>query len=511
MFDVLSVFGVSVDVHINHREKDGYGLQMVVIEDLFKRGTQLIITTDSGISNAKEIARANELGMDVIITDHHTVPESPSDLPNAHAILHPLVRAERYPFKHLSGGGVAFKLVQALIRADFDPDFAALRETLRDADNRLILWEAYEKWLLDLVCLSTVGDCMPLVGENRAFVMYGLIVLSKTKRLGLQSLLAQLSGRVKQLTPHTIGFLIGPRLNAASRMEHGKIAFDLLTARYETDASTLAGVLEQKNIERQKLTERIFSEAKELLNEQIDKPILVAHSDTWPLGLLGLVAGKLVHFFQKPVVLMTSVNGPIAGAARSNEHVHIANAFASMSDYFERFGGHAVAGGFGVKKGVPPEVIAQALHAYGREHGVPDASSPPSVMIDSVARFSELSLELVKQLKLLEPHGQGNAKPLFLVSGATVIDMRTVGTTGKHLKLTLQQDGLLRKAIGFGHGARIEELTVGARLDCVLEIEENEWNGMREVQLTLRDFHCVHTELQPVAVSKSASRMTQPL
>lgn len=509
LFDVLTLLGIRLDVHINHREKDGYGLQMSAIREIAKRGTTLIITTDCGISNKEEIRLARELGMDVIITDHHTVPERIEDIPAAYGILHPLVRARQYPFKFLSGGGVAFKLVQGLIRADFDELFVEHKKNIRDSDGRQIHWEAYEKWLLDLVCISTVGDCMPLVGENRTFTTYGLIVLAKTKRPGLRSLLTRLRGRIKEFTPHTIGFLIGPRLNAASRMEHGRIAFDLLTARDEESADTLANVLEQKNIERQKATERVFNEAKEHLSGKVaaNTPVLIAYSPDWPLGLLGLVAGKLTNLYHRPAVLMTRAHGTIAGAGRSVEHFDIAAGFSQLREYFLRFGGHKAAGGFALKSVEDIPEFIRAFEELGEKHMQSAGEHRVSVALDACVSLMDITKELVDQIKSLKPFGQGNPKPLFLITSVTVIDARTVGTTGKHLKLTVQQDGVIRRGIGFGLGDRSSELSVGSRIDCVCEVEENEWNGRIEVQLTVRDFRVMSSELLVTQATAQSSSL----
>ncbi|MDO8490011.1 MAG: single-stranded-DNA-specific exonuclease RecJ [bacterium] len=497
LFDLFSLLGIRVNVHINHRERDGYGLQLSAIEMLAEKGTKLIITTDCGISNAQEIARAHELGMEVIITDHHAVPAKADDIPPAYAILHPLVRADRYPFKFLSGGGVAFKLVQAIIHADFDADFIRHRQSLRSQDNLPIHWEAYEKWLLDLVAMSTVGDCMPLVGENRVFVTYGLVVLAKTKRIGLKALIANVQSRIKEFTPFTIGFLIGPRINAASRMDHAQIAFDLLNARDDVTATALAADLEQKNTERQKLTEKICKEAKEQLNSKFEqgKKVLIGSAEHWPIGMLGLVAGKLCNLYHRPVVLMTHGHGGIAGAARSVAYFDITKAFSEVPEFFSRFGGHKAAGGFALKDENMITQFTESFEVVAERHFAAGDAHHPTMEIDVHVSLSDISEDLAQLLKSLEPHGQGNAKPLFLITGVSVIDARTVGATNKHLKLTVQQNGLIRKLIGFGLGERVDELLCGTRIDCVIEIDEHEWNGTTDVQLTIKDFHVMHTEV----------------
>lgn len=488
LYEVLKTFGVSVDVHINHREKEGYGLQAHAIEQLAHQGTKLLITTDSGISNKDEIALANELGMEVIITDHHTVPQDENDIPPAYAILHPLVRADRYPFKHLSGGGVAFKLAQGLIRADFDEHFKIYRSSLRNANGELIHWEAYEKWLLDLVCLSTVGDCMPIVGENRLFVKYGLLVLAKTRRMGLRALIDGLRSRIKKFTTETIGFLIGPRINAASRMEHGKLAFDLLIADNERKALVLAQLLEEKNALRQKLTEKVFDEAKKkVLNSyEAEKKILIAAGDDWPVGILGLVAGKICNLYKRPVVLMTKGHGGIAGAARSVDGFHITDAFEKVSQYFQRYGGHKAAGGFALKDAGSIDEFTATLEEVAQRDFVPaEVLSDDSV--DAEIALRDITIEFWDWLKRCEPFGRGNACPRFRIRACTVTNVRAVGSNNKHLKLSVQQDGILRSCIGFSLGEWSARLSPGKRVDIICEVDENEWMGNRELQLKILD------------------------
>ncbi|MDO8571861.1 MAG: single-stranded-DNA-specific exonuclease RecJ [bacterium] len=487
LHDTLTACGANVHVYMNHRERDGYGMQIKAVEQLAEEGTTLIITNDSGISNKKEIAYAKELGMDTIITDHHQVPP-PDDIPDAYAIIHPQVRADRYPFKYLAGGGSAFKLAQGLIHADSDQWFADLREHAKNSEGKPIRWDTFEKWLLDAVCLSTIGDCVPLVGENRVLVKYGLIVLAKTRRPGLRYILKKAGFWGKPVTPRIVSFTINPRINAASRMEHGTIAFRLMTASSDQEGMELADILEQKNSERQKVTERILSEASKQLKPfaESNKKILVGISDEWNLGVLGLVAGKLCNQFNRPVVLATRANGHTHGTARSIERVHITNTFHSVSRFFEKFGGHAAAGGFLMKEPVDFHEFRTALEAS--TDAITDEDIEPSITIDVELTLAQVTWSLWEALSKLEPFGEGNRKPLFLIQNVSITDIRPVGTNNKHLRLVVQQHGISKKVIAFSLAKALNAIVLGDRIDIVCEIGMNEWNGTKELQISLVDY-----------------------
>lgn len=487
LYDFFFLMKMNVGIAINHREKEGYGLYMQTIDRLADEGTKLIITTDSGIANFAEIARAQERGVDVIITDHHTVPDSPDRIPPAYAIIHPLVRAEKYPFKLLSGGGVAFKLLQGLLRYSAHPAFSQTREKMKSDDGELITWGAYEKWSLDLVAISTIADCMPLVGENRVFVKFGLVVLGKTRRPGLRSILKRVSARTRTLNPETISFYIAPRLNAASRMDHAYIAFKLLTTKDNAEAEILAETLEQKNVERQRLTERVLDEARHVLERKLDegKKVLIGMSSDWPLGILGLVAGKLCSQYNRPVVLMTEGHGTIAGAARSIESFNITKAFAEVQHVFLRFGGHSAAGGFALKGPEQVNEFFESFEAVAERSLNADNLLEQPLHVDAIATFPDVTLSLCEILSQMEPFGRGNPKPFFQINNLEVHDARYVGSGEKHVKFILRENATLRPVIAFSKGALMREYKAGDKVDLVCEIEQNEWNGTVEPQMKL--------------------------
>ncbi|MBI4239999.1 single-stranded-DNA-specific exonuclease RecJ [Candidatus Uhrbacteria bacterium] len=497
LYDVLETLGSDVDVHMNHREKEGYGLHMPAIEELIQRGTRLIITNDLGISNKDEVAFATKMGVDVIITDHHHVPERPEDIPQAFAIIHPMVHADRYPFKYLAGGGTAFKLVQGLLRTHTDSAFVDLRAQCRDEQGRLIHWETFEKWLLDAVCISTIGDCMPLKGENRALVYYGLRVLNKTRRKGLRALMNALRLRSRaqeHATCETIRFYIGPRINAASRMDHAKNAFDLLTTKHDDRAEKLASYLEEKNVERQKITERLFREVCAQLQEDVEKgaKVLVASGANWPLGILGLVAGKILSKFSRPVFLATEMNGLRAGTARSMSEFPLPLVFDKVQHHFSRFGGHTVAGGFALKESTDFATLKAELLLLA-DQMLKAEDLIQQLRIDTLLEPHDLTWDFWQAVRRLEPFGEGNSKPVFLLAKVQIDDMKKVGKKANHLQLFINKNGRICKTIGFDQGHWFDKLKKDDFVDIAFELDENEWNGRRELQCTIIDIRPSHT------------------
>lgn len=478
LYEILSDLDAQVDVVINHREREGYGLQQKVLERLKEQGTTLIITDDSGITNTNEITYAQDSGMDVILTDHHQ-PPAPDRIPPAFAIIHPLVHGDRYPFKHLAGAGVAFKVVQGLLRTEW---------VQKKFSQKKLSLEGYEKWMLDIVSIATIADCMPIIGENRALVHFGLIVLNKTRRQGLRALYqsARLAG--KKITPHTIGFCIAPRLNAASRMEHGKIAFDLLTTKSVETASLLANQLEETNTRRQKLTEATVKKAREALCEQFEtgKKILVGIGNDWPLGILGLVASRLMNEFSRPIVLVTESEAGRVGAARSMEPFHITNVFKQLEHLFARFGGHAAAGGFALHAHIDTTIIAQSFHEVAKDTPTSETTEK-AYLYDAELTLGDITWEFLELLDSLEPHGIGNKKPLFLLRNLTVAAVSYVGAKNQHIRMTLADATTKRKGIGFSLGKEGAQVKMGDVVDIITELEINEWRDIREPQLSIID------------------------
>lgn len=468
LYTALKDIGVDpLKIYLPHRDTEGYGLNSKAIEQFAEDNVDLIITVDCGISNDEEVQLASDLGIDVIVTDHHV---EPPQLPTAaYAIINPQVKACGYPFPMLAGVGVAFKVAQALGRT-------------------LELGEAYEKWLLDLVAISTVTDCMPLRDENRTLVKYGLIVLNKTRRMGLQHLIASTHKPGDEVTTGSIAFRIGPWINAAGRVDHANVAVDLLLVEETAIAETAVKKLDDTNRSRQALTQKMFTEANAQAKEQTDNQVLYAYAESWPLGLVGLVAGKLVSAVGKPAFVLTKNAEEISGSGRSVEGVNMISILQSMPEMFDRYGGHAMACGFTLAKGVTPE----QFHAAFVEAAAPllaTITPGPVLTIDAELTLTDINWDLVEQLDQLEPFGEKNARPQFLIKEAIVKDFQAVGATNSHLRLILTDVNHKTsvKAIAFGFGDHAEKIALGTSLTAVCELSINQWNGNREIQLQIID------------------------
>lgn len=479
----------TVSVFIPHREIDGYGLNLNTIEEFKKQKIDLIITCDCGISNYEEVVKAKEYGMQIIITDHHSSPEN---IPPADAIIHPLAKNETYPDKGLCGGAIAFKLTQALLT-----EHKKTNPTLNDGQSH----ESFGKWLLDLVALASVGDMVPLLGESRTMVKYGLVVLNKTKNLGLQKLL-QTTGLTnedgqnkKALNAHNIGWQIVPRINAAGRMDHANAAFALIMSDNEKEASKLAKQLNSSNSDRQKITDKILKKAIEQIEKtQKNDFMLFAYKKGWTTGILGLVAGRLKEKYYRPVIVMGMNDGEVTGSGRSIPELNLIEALREMPQYFSKFGGHPQACGLSLKNPKELEQFQADLKQLVASK-IGKIKLEPKIDIDAEINLEDVDWKLYDLLQKFEPFGQANEEPKYLTRGLTVTDIQPVGQDGKHLRLMVKHNThLVCKTIGFGLGDINRHpsdwknnLHIGDKIDMVFSIGVNEWNGNRELQLTIED------------------------
>ena len=459
--------------YIPHREKEGYGLSVETVEHLnTHEHTKLIITVDCGISNKQAIDRAKTLGIETIICDHHTIPE---EIPDQTIIIHPLIKHETYPNKFLCGTGVAFKLA------------CSLYEEARKRGAKIL--EGYEKWLLDLVAVATVTDVMPLLGENRLLEMYGLLVLNKTKRIGLRKLIEISGGTFGTLDTTSIGFQIGPRLNAAGRINHATEALDLLMSEDETQATELAMRLQETNKERQRQSSQMFDEAKVFLSTQPLTNILIAISDSWSPGLVGLVAGKLVNEHKRPVYVIGKSDDLYVGSGRTFGNFDVTSALHHVSAHLEKFGGHPQACGFSIRGEENLKLVVDSLHAFAFEK-IKQEELIPHLDIEKELTLEEIDWSLFDSLERCRPFGQGNPEPLFSSLGLTFVSFAPVGNEGKHLKLSVRSpQGRILPAIAFGFGDRASNLILGQSIDLAFHIRVNEWNGNRELQLQVEDIN----------------------
>ncbi|MBI4262455.1 single-stranded-DNA-specific exonuclease RecJ [Candidatus Uhrbacteria bacterium] len=475
----VRALGATVDVYIPHRETEGYGVNRTAVDTIADGGTRVVITTDCGISNRDEILHANERGIDVIITDHHTLPAL---LPPAYAIIHPLAPHETYPFKSLAGGGVAFKFAQALLRT-------ITPSPSRRGKGEVFDPSAFEKWLLDMVVVSTVADMMPLMGENRTLVTYGLIVLNKTKRLGLKKLidLAGLAKNGRALDTYSVGWGIAPRINAAGRMDHANTAYALCMTENAEEAEELALALNRANTERQETVQRIVEEARARIGDPSKVPVLVAHGHDWPLGLVGLVAGKFSDEMYRPTIIMTNRQGEIAGSGRSIAGFNLIEALQKLPpSLFKKFGGHPMACGFTLASPSVIDDFTAALRAYAKKE-LTIESLVPTLRIDGEIKLKDIHWELWERLEHLEPFGEKNPRPRYCATAVMLIRVDRIGKDGQHIRCTLEQEGTTHPCIAFGAAELFSNFARGDVVDAVFEIDVNEWNGNRTLQLKIVD------------------------
>lgn len=461
--------GLSFTTYLPHREKEGYGLNVKAVESFADDKAKLIITVDCGISNFEETALAGKLGLDVIITDHHHVPPKPAE---ALAIIHPSWDTV-YPFKFLSGGGVAFKLAQAL---------------LSDKRSGIALTEAktFEKWLLDLVAISTIADMVPLTGENRVLVKYGLTVLAKTRNLGLSCLIKSALINSEKIDAHTVAFQIAPRLNSAGRMSHANNAYQLLVTENIEEALVIANSLNKSNTERQSLTDKMVTEAiNQIGNVEPETCAVIAVQEKWNKGVIGLVASKLVQTYNRPALALVKEDSILTASGRSVPDFNLIEALDALSDLLLRYGGHAGAAGFSVKSENFGEFKEKFLQLAQKKLLGNDFL--PVLKIDAFASLSETDWSLVETLENFKPFGEANPRPKFLFKDLEVVLAETVGSDGSHLRLLVKEGDFKRKIICFGFGAVCSQLKPSDKIDAVCELGINEWSGNKEIQLSLID------------------------
>jgi single-stranded-DNA-specific exonuclease len=453
--------------YIPHRLNEGYGLNVEAIDRLIDEGVRLLITVDCGISNVLEVAHAQSRGLDVIVTDHHTPPV---ELPQAHAVVNPKQPGCPYPFKQLVGVGIAYKLVQALVRL-------GVKMPLRGRD------------LLDVVALGTVTDMGPLIGENRVLVKAGLESINSTQRPGLRALIIAAGLLQGKVTSSDISFMLGPRLNAAGRLNDAILSYKLLLADEFDAAQRLAEELNSANRRRQELTRETQAAARQHISDlgKQDKRIIVLDGEGYPAGLVGLVAAKLVEELGRPVLMLERGPESSRGSARSIPGFSIIDALSSCDDLFVRYGGHSAAAGFTIANERLPE-LEQRLLTYAESHLL-EESLAPTLEIDAEVPLSALTWDLLEQLNVLEPFGQANPQPILLSRGVRVAGAWARGAEGQHLKLRLDDGagGPSYEAIAFRLGNLAEHFARPRKIDVAYTLEAHEWNGSRNLQLNIKD------------------------
>ncbi|MEY2641105.1 MAG: single-stranded-DNA-specific exonuclease, single-stranded-DNA-specific exonuclease [Candidatus Parcubacteria bacterium] len=467
--DFFTASGVTFDVYIPHRNREGFGLNEQAIRAIAERGTTLLLTLDCGVADVEEVALARSLGMDVVITDHH---EPHDALPPAIIVNHKLKDAT-YPERILCGTGVAFKLVQALV-----------------ASGKMNFTAGQEKWFLDLVGIATLSDMVPLVGENRALAHFGLLVLKKTRRHGLRELLRKTGTNIRDITETDIGFSIAPRINAASRMGEPAAALAMLTAADAVSAAEHVAHLHHINDARKGHVAAIVKAVHKKVVEQGigDRPIVVAGHPEWQPSLLGLAASSIAEHYRKPTFLWGRGDGvELKGSCRTANGISTLAIMQAAADALETFGGHAQAGGFVVARDKVDTLLDALSDGYAAAACVPDDEPE---WIDATLALDDVNHRTYTTVRSLAPFGVGNPEPVFLLQNVLVKQVEQFGKTREHLRLVFhRQQGGDVEAIAFytTPTALTRNVSPGDRRDIVATLDKNTWGSRQSVRLRLKD------------------------
>lgn len=457
----LNERGLETGFYIPNRLEEGYGLNKEAIKKIIEQKYTLIITVDCGISGIEEIEECNRLGIQTIVTDHH---EQADVLPNAYAVVDAKRKDNIYPFRELAGVGVVFKLIQAIsIKLNLDE-------------------KEYLKYL-DIVAVGTISDIVPLVNENRVIAKLGLMLIKMTKNIGLRELI--IASNFKQIDSNTVSFGIAPRINACGRMGHQEEALDLFLTENIQEARNITSKLNSYNQERQEIEGNIYKQALQKLQEDgiKDKNTIVLGGDNWYHGVIGIVASKLTESFFKPTILICFEGEVGKGSGRSVPGFDLHEALNYSEEYLEKFGGHAMAVGLTVKK-ENFENFKAKFEEIAQKKNVKQIL--PTIKIDGEISKNDLKLETIEELKKLEPFGEKNERPQFLYKGVKINSIRAL-SEGKHLKLSIKDDNQLVEVIGFNLGKLADEFLIGDKVDIVGNLEINEYNGIKKVQINLKD------------------------
>ena len=446
--------GLKTGHYIPNRLEEGYGLNENAIRSIAEQKYTLMITVDCGISGIEEVELANQLGIETIITDHHEQSES---LPNAYAIINAKRKDSQYPFRGLAGCGAVFKLIQAI----------SLRLGLEEKE--------FLKYL-DIVCVGTISDIVPLVDENRVIAKLGLKLVAQTRNIGLRELILQ-SG-YKKIDSNTISFGVAPRINACGRMGYQEEALDLFLTNNIEEARKITARLNSYNLERQTKEKDIFEQAiKELEKEDIEKlNTIVLSGDNWHHGVIGIVASKLTEKFYKPTILICFEDNIGKGSGRSLPGFDLHEALVETSAYLEKYGGHEMAVGLSLKKEKYND-FKLAFEEIAKSKNIQQII--PVIKIDSIITAKDVNKKTIQDLEMLEPFGEKNKNPIFVYKNLKIDSIRAL-SEGKHLKLTLKDDNLLINAIGFNLGYLSEEYLIGDKIDIAGNLELNKFGRRRD-------------------------------
>ena len=457
----LSALGGKTTPYIPHRLTEGYGLKTAALENLYRQGISLVITVDCGITALAEVKQARRLGLDVIITDHHTPLEV---VPPTVAVINPKLPHSNYPFSELAGVGVALKLLEALFQG--------------------IGQEQQLEGLIDLVALGTVADMVPLLGENRYLVKQGLKLINASPRLGVREIIAQSGLNIGSVDTESISWNLAPRLNAAGRLAHAMTSYKLLMTASPQEAHQLSTWLEQKNTERQRLTTKVSVQAREQILAKGILPLLVAGDRDYPAGIAGLVASRLSEEFYRPAVVIHVGEQFSSGSCRSIPEFNIIYALKQCSRLFSHFGGHAQAAGFTLPTKNLPRLEQILLQLATTQLAGVDLR--PQLDIDAEVTLSELSGDTFRAIGQLAPFGYGNPAPTFLSHRVEVVNCYPMGSNGEHLRMKLRQGGIVWDGVGFRLGSYLAE--VSSPLGIVYNLKIDRWGGEERLRLNILDF-----------------------
>ena len=455
--------GIEVNQYIRNRLEEGYGLNNPAIEKIAKSECQLMITVDCGISAINEIDYANKLGLETIVTDHH---EAGNELPKALAVIDNKRKDSKYPFRELAGVGVVFKLIQAI----------GIKLGLKE--------EEYLKYL-DIVCIGTISDIVPLIDENRVIAKLGMLLIKQTRNIGLRSIINS-SGYTK-IDSNTISFGVAPRINACGRMGKAEDALELFLAKNINEVNTLTKKLNEYNMKRQEIEKKIFNNAVEQIEENNlqEKNTIIVSGENWHHGVIGIVSSKITEMYFKPSILLSFEEGDEfgKGSGRSIPGFDLHEALMKCSDTIEKFGGHAMAIGITVKK-EKLEAFKKEFEKIAEEAHIEEIT--PIINVDAQINLNNINKDMVESLNKLEPFGEGNKMPVFAFKNLKIDSIRAL-SEGKHLKLTLKDNNTIVNAIGFNLGNLSEEYRIGDKIDIVGVLEINSFNGVESLQINIKD------------------------
>ncbi len=466
LWEFFRYLGIDIDVHIPDRFSEGYGLGESVLNNIFASGTTLLITVDCGIRDVDLIKKMTLKGYDIIVTDHHSVGDV---IPDCVAVVNPKRANNLYPEANLAGVGVAYALARAV-----------LQKLGVAVDKR----ELFEKWHLDIVAIGTVADLMPLTGENRVIVRYGLKTLQRTKKIGLKKMMDLTGMEPAKIDSRSIGFVLGPRLNAAGRIDKAMAAFDVLTEREEMEVNILVKNLDDYNRERRNMTDQIINDIVENMEDHV--PLAIVEADeSWSRGVVGLVASRIVDKYYRPAFIAQIEDDKIVGSVRGIEGINVVKILDRLSDLLDHYGGHSMAGGFSLEKNKWGQ-FKERLASIVEELIDPD-NLEREIMIDAVTEIRELNLNLWQKWLMMEPYGLGNEEPVLLSNNIKLVNKRIIGKTGEHLKLSFEGGGKYIDALWWKSANWDNELEIGGRYDVVYKIGLNEYRDRKKIEMTLLD------------------------